>query len=162
MKNETDTLAQLITRGGIFYNLEGSGKKEIMSNLINALPAATLPPSKRDVLLNTVMEREALISTGIENGIALPHPRTPLLEEGELPFVAIAFLRQPLDWGTPDNNLVSTIFLIVSDSPKQHLNALTEINFLCMDETFYGLITAQAAKEKILAAVEDAEKEWGE
>jgi len=99
MKNETDTLAQLITRGGIFYNLEGSGKKEIMSNLINALPAATLPPSKRDVLLNTVMEREALISTGIENGIALPHPRTPLLEEGELPFVAIAFLRQPLDWG---------------------------------------------------------------
>ena len=162
MKNEETTLTQLIKHGGIFYKTAGSTKKEIMSNLIDALPAATLPSAKRSVLLNAVMEREALISTGIENGIALPHPRTPLLEDGEPPFVAITFPRQPLDWDTPDNKPVHTIFLIVSASPKQHLNALTKINFLCMDETFFGLITAQAAKEEILAAVEEAEKEWGE
>ncbi|MDR2965344.1 MAG: PTS sugar transporter subunit IIA [Treponema sp.] len=160
MDKEKTTLTQLVKHGGIFYKIEGANKKEILINLIDALPPSVLPAGKRDTLLKAVIEREALISTGIENGIALPHPRTPLLEAGEPPFVAIAFSRQPIDWETPDNKPVHTIFLIVSDSPKQHLNALTNINFLCMNKNFYNLITAQAAKEEILAAIGEAEKGW--
>jgi len=161
MDKEEITLTQLVKNGGIYFNIEGSSKKEIVINLINALSSAALPSCKRDLLLNAVMEREALISTGIENGIALPHPRTPLLEEDEQPFVAIAFPRQPIDWETPDNKPVHTIFLIVSDSSKQHLNALTKINFLCMEKNFYSLINAQAAEEEIISAIEETEKGWG-
>ena len=154
------TIAQLIKRGGIFYDVPGDSKKEIMSNLIKSLHKNTLPPTKHDALLQAVMEREALISTGIDNGIALPHPRTPMLCEEEGPFVTIAFPSKPMEWGAPDNNPVHTLFLIVSASPKQHLNALTKINFLCMDNNLFQLISSRVPREQILLAIEETEKFW--
>jgi len=129
-----------------------------MSDFISKLTA--LSPDKKKALFQAVMEREALMSTGIEKGIALPHPRTPLLEDGEEPFAAIAFPLSPLDWDTPDNKKVHTVFLIVSKSPKQHLGVLSGINVLCRQENFYSLISKQAPKEKITAAIEEAEKNW--
>jgi PTS system nitrogen regulatory IIA component len=157
-----DTLAQLITRGGIYYAVPGADKKEIVSNLIDNLKGdgKPLPSSISETLLKAVMEREALISTGMENGIALPHPRTPMLEEGEEPFVAMAFPSQPVDWQTADNSKVHTVFLIVSKSPKQHLGVLSKINVLCQDKSFLYLICNHAPKEKIIAAIEEAEKDW--
>jgi PTS system nitrogen regulatory IIA component len=160
MSTLEDNLAQLVTRGGIYYRVSGLAKQEIVSNIIDNLPA--LSPQKRKALSQAVMEREALVSTGIENGIALPHPRTPMLEGSEDPFVAIAFPLQPLDWGTPDNSKVHAVFLIVSKSPKQHLGVFSKINFLCQQKNFSSLLSTQAAKEKIIAAIEEAEKDWGE
>ena len=158
--NEEYTLADLVKRGGICTHIEGTNKNEIISNIIDSLPNEILTNEKHNDLIKAVMEREALMSTGIENGIALPHPRTPLLKEGEKPFVAIAFPNEPVNWGTPDNTLVHTVFLIVSESPKQHLNALTKINFMCMNKNFYELIAAQTSKEEIIVTIEEAEKAW--
>jgi len=155
-----DSLAQLITRGGIYYGVGGNDRAEFMSDFIGRLTA--LSPAKKKALFQAVMEREAIMSTGIEKGIALPHPRTPMLEDGEEPFAAIAFPLSPLDWDTPDNSKVHTVFLIVSKSPKQHLGVLSGINVLCSDEKFYPLLSQKAANEKIIAAIEEAEKDWDE
>jgi len=174
MSEINENLSQLVRRGGIYYGVCGGSVREIMSNLIASLPDI-LPPSKKTALLQAVMEREALVSTGIENGIALPHPRTPMLEsafdpgseagcscsiKGESPFVSIAFPLCPLDWPSPDGSKVHTVFLIVSESTKQHLRTLTKINFLCQQKDFFNLISTQAAKEKIIAAIEEAESGW--
>jgi len=153
-----DSLAQLITRGGIYYNVDGVDKAQFLSDFIGRLPH--LSPEKKKALFQAVMEREALMSTGIEKGIALPHPRTPLLEDNEKPFAAIAFPLSPLDWDTPDNKKVHTVFLIVSESPKQHLGVLSCLNVLCSEEGFFSLLCEQAAEEKIVAAIEEAEKGW--
>jgi PTS system nitrogen regulatory IIA component len=157
---KNDSLAQLITRGGIYYDVGGNDRAEFMSDFIGRLTA--LPPEKKQALFQAVMEREALMSTGMEKGIALPHPRTPMLEDGEKPFAAIAFPLSPLAWDTPDNSKVHTVFLIVSKSPKQHLGVLSGINVLCRDEDFFPLLSKQAEKDKIIAAIEEAEKNWGE
>jgi PTS system nitrogen regulatory IIA component len=157
---KNDSLAQLIRRGGIYYKVNGNDRAEFMSDFIGRLTA--LPPEKKQALFQAVMEREALMSTGMEKGIALPHPRTPMLEDGEEPFAAIAFPLSPLDWDTPDNSKVHTVFLIVSKSPKQHLSALSGINVLCSDENFFTLLSKQVSKAKIIAAIEETEKNWGE
>jgi len=157
-KIKDDSLAQLITRGGIYYDVDGVDKAQFMSDFIGKL--TPLSPDKKKALFQAVMEREALMSTGIEKGIALPHPRTPLLEDGEEPFAAIAFPLSPLDWDTPDNSKVHTVFLIVSKSPKQHLGVLSGINVLCSQESFYTLLSKQTTKEKIITAIEEAEKNW--
>jgi len=157
-----DSLSRLVIRGGIYYGVSGGSREEVMLNIIGNLPDDILSSHKNESLLQAVMEREALISTGVEKGIALPHPRTPMLEDGEAPFVAIAFPQHPLDWGTPDGIKVHTVFLIVSNSSKQHLDALAKINFLCRQEKFFLLLSEQAAKEKIITAIEEAEKDWGE
>ena len=162
MNNTTDkeSLAELVKRGGVYRNVPGGYPREILTNLTNLLPA--FPSLKTETLLREVLEREALMPTGIGKGIALPHPRTPLLEEGENPFVAIAFPVRPLDWHTPDGSKVHTIFLIVSKSAKQHLGVLSKINFLCQEEKFYSLIKTQASKEDIIAAIREAEAKWAD
>jgi mannitol/fructose-specific phosphotransferase system IIA component (Ntr-type) len=152
-----DSLAQLVKRGGICYDISGDSKEEIISKIIESIP---VPVQKRETLLQAVMEREALISTGIEKGIALPHPRTPMIADNEEPFVAIAFPREKLNWQTPDNSEVHTVFLIVSKSAKQHTDALSKINYLCQQEIFYALLSTRTSKDKIISAIEEAEKYW--
>jgi len=160
MSEKENSLANLVTRGGIYHKVCGSNRLEIISNIIAKLPLLSV--EKKDALLQAVMEREALMSTGVENGIALPHPRTPMLEDGEEPFVAIAFSHSSPDWDTPDNSKVHTIFLIVSKSPKQHLDVLSKINFLCQQEKFFSCLCSQSSKEEIITAIDKAEQEWGE
>lgn len=152
------SLAALIERGGVYHKVSGSYPEEMLSRLIGLLP--DFPALKKEALLRAVLEREALMSTAIGRGIALPHPRIPIL--GEEPFVAIAFPVQTIDWGAPDGSGTHTIFLIVSSSAKQHLSTLSKINFLCQEGKFYSLIEARSSKEEIAAAIREAETAWTE
>jgi len=156
--NEDDeSLASLIKRGGIYRNVTGKNPREIISYIIDMLE--NFDSQKKEALFKAVLEREAIISTGIENGIALPHPRTPILEETDKPFIAVAFTQSP-DWSTPDNSKVHTVFLIISKTARQHLDVLTKINFLCMEDDFYELLTSRAKDKELLAAITEAERNW--
>jgi PTS system nitrogen regulatory IIA component len=154
------SLAALVEQGGVYYHVSGAYPEDILTATAGLTPAC--PPHKKEALVKAMMERESLISTAAGRGIALPHPRVPLLEAGEDPFVAIAFPVQPLEWNSPDGSKVHTIFLIVSSSAKQHLSALSKINVLCHQEAFHALLTARAPKEKIIAAIREAEAAWAE
>jgi PTS system nitrogen regulatory IIA component len=157
IKND-ESLAALVKRGGVYRNIPGNNPREILSGIIEKLK--NFNAQKKETLLQAVLEREALMSTGIENGIALPHPRVPVLEDGDKPFVALAFARNPPDWSTPDGSKVRAIFLIISKNSGQHLKVLTKINFLCQEEKFYNLISARTSADKIITAIDEAEKRW--
>jgi len=153
-------LASLVSRGGVYHNVPGAVPKELLATVVNCLPP--LPSLDVNALYQQILEREALVSTGIGNGIALPHPRNPMMGEDGEPFVAVIFPAQPLDWNAPDGIKVHTLFLIVSSSTKQHLNTLSKINFLCQQEEFYDLIKARTSEEVIVAAIQKAETKWKE
>jgi PTS system nitrogen regulatory IIA component len=153
-------LASLVERGGVYNNVPGANSKELLAAVINCLPP--IPSLDPKELYREILEREALVSTGIGRGIALPHPRNLMLGENGKPLVAVVFSAQPLDWNSPDGNKVHTIFLIVSSSTKQHLNTLSKINFLCQQEKFYFLIEERAPEENIIAAIREAETTWKE
>jgi len=151
-------LAGLVERGGVCYQVSGASAKEVISETIKMLPP--VPVMDREKLYREILEREALISTGVGKGVALPHPRHPMLGEGDAPLVAIAFPAQPIDWNTQDGSKVHTVFLIISSSVKQHLGTLSKINFLCQQEKFYSLIRERAPRGEIIAAIRDAEAAW--
>jgi PTS system nitrogen regulatory IIA component len=152
-------LASLVERGGVYYNVFGTNPKELLSAAVGLLPPiSSVEPQD---LYREILEREALVSTGIGRGIALPHPRNLMLKE-DAPFVTIIFPVQPLDWNAPDGGKVHTVFLIVSSSAKQHLDTLSKINFLCKQEKFYSLIKAHFPEEQIIAAIREAETKWKE
>jgi PTS system nitrogen regulatory IIA component len=158
----TDTaeysLAALIERGGVYYNISGWNPKEFITAAIGLLPA--ILGLERESLLEEILNREELMSTGIGRGIALPHPRNPIAGATPLPLVTVAFPAQPIDWNTPDGSKVHTVFLIISTSAKQHLGALSKINFTCQQENFYSLIKTQAPKEEIITAIRESEAAW--
>jgi len=151
-------LSSLIERGGIYHNVPGATPQDLLAAVINCLPP--MPWLDVNELYRGILEREALVSTGIGKGIALPHPRNPMTGAGGVPFVAVIFPAQPLDWNAPDGKKVHTVFLIVSVSTKQHLATLSKINFLCQQEEFYSLITAKASEETFIMAVRKAETSW--
>jgi PTS system nitrogen regulatory IIA component len=152
------SLAALIRRGGIYHHIPGGSPRETLAQLSARLPPISgLTPER---LLEAILERETLMSTGIGNGIALPHPRIPVLGENHNPFVSIAFPEAPLNWNTPDNSPVHTLFLIVSVSAKQHLHTLSRIHFLCRQEPFLTLLKEQAAAQDIISAAARIEAAW--
>ena len=151
-------LAGLLERGGVYHNIKGGNPPEILANMAQLLPVC----ANLDVaaLLKASLERESLMSTGIGRGIAVPHPRNPVLDAGAEPFIALGFPSAPVDWNTPDGSRVHAVFWIVSVSAHQHLSALSEINFLCQQEKFLGLIKARASKDELISAILEAEKTW--
>jgi PTS system nitrogen regulatory IIA component len=158
MQNKEPGLAELIKRGGGFRLVPGADPQELLTNLIEGLQ---LPPSvDKKVLLNAVLEREALMSTAIGSGIALPHPRNPLVTNPEEQFVTITFAEQEQDWKALDGKPVHTVILIVSASAKYHLHTLSRINFFCRQEFFRDLLRNRASSGEILKTVEDTEKTW--
>jgi PTS system nitrogen regulatory IIA component len=153
-KMET-SLAQLFRRGAFFYGVPGSLPGDVLTWLVNALPLAN-----RDDLLKAVLEREELMSTAIGNGIALPHPRNPVIENEEDQFAVLGFLESEVDWNALDGQKVGTVILIASASPRLHLASLRRITFFCRDEGFCALLKARASKEEILSFIEKTEALW--
>ena len=151
-------LASLIERGGVHYNVPGASQKELLAGAIGLLPL--FPAIDPRDLLREILDREALASTGIGKGIALPHPRMPMAGDASPPLVALIFPAVNLDWNTPDGGKVHTIFLIVSSTAKQHLGVLSKINFLSQQEKFYSMIKARSPKEEIIASIREAETTW--
>jgi PTS system nitrogen regulatory IIA component len=155
---EEPSLIELIRRGGDFKTIPGANPRELLANLIGAV---ALPPSvNRRVLLNAVLEREALMSTAVGNGIALPHPRNPVIAESAGQFVAIAFAERCLNWEALDGKPVSTVMLIISASPRMHLHTLSRINYFCQQWSFLDLLERRASPAEILKLIEDTEKTW--
>jgi PTS system nitrogen regulatory IIA component len=100
------------------------------------------------------------MSTGIGKGIALPHPRNPVISGGEQQFVRIAFPASPVNWNALDGNMIHTVMLIAAASAKEHLHILSKLNFLCQQEKFYRLLRDRASRDEITGFIREAERAW--
>ncbi|MDR1787879.1 MAG: PTS sugar transporter subunit IIA [Treponema sp.] len=157
-EEKTTGLAGLILRGGIRRGISALSERDALSGLIDglSLPAAL----DRDTLFRAVLEREALMPTGVGAGIALPHPRTPLVSRPEDQFCAIGTLDTPVDWRALDGLPVDIIILIVSASSKSHLRILSALNYFCRQDSFGALIRGGASLEALAAHIEQTERRW--
>lgn len=158
-ERESD-LIDLVSRGGVYYNVSGNTPEEVLSDAVTTVP---VPEGvDRNKLLKALVERESLMPTGIGFGIALPHPRTPILQDPEAAFVSVCFLRQPIDWKALDGKPVGTLILIVASSIKHHLRTLSRISFLCRQPAFRKLLQARASREELIQSIVEAEKTWSQ
>ncbi len=101
-----------------------------------------------------------MMSTSLGHGIAIPHPRNPIISENENARISICFLKNDIDFKSMDNELVHTLFIIITANPKKHLEVLAKISFLCQKENFRELLKKRAPKEKIIGYIEELETEW--
>ena len=150
-------------QGGAYSALRGSTPSEVLSSFVKAISAKTEAPSEGFPsvnLLDAILEREALMSTGIGRGIALPHPRNYLINQEKDQFVALAYLKDPVDWHSLDGIKVDTLILLISYSAKQHLQTLSRINYFCRQENFYRQIKERAPLDTLLKYIREEEKKW--
>jgi len=145
------TLIESLETGRIVYRLEGKNREQIMSGLVDEL---SLPEEvDRSYLLKVLNAREELASTGIGNGIAIPHPRNPILLHVTKPSVTLAFLENPVDFGALDRKPVHTLFCLISPTLRAHLHLLSKLSFALRDPGFKAAIESQGSRDEIFAAM---------
>jgi PTS system nitrogen regulatory IIA component len=148
-------VADLLRAGGIYYDIEAAGKPELLRAFVARLP---LPPTQdRETLLQVLEAREAMGSTGIGDGIAIPHVRNPVVLHVGQPFVTLGLLRRPVDFEAIDRRPVSALFMVISPTVPVHLRILAQLGFLLRDETLRGLLRRRAPAEEILGRIEALE-----
>ncbi len=155
---EMVSLAELVRRGGVYYNIGGANPVEVLSELSKtvAMPKGV----SREDLLQAVLEREALMPTAIGHGIAIPHPRNPLVKDEEGQRVCVAFLKTPVAYNALDRKHVSTVFLILSAGARTHLTILAEISHLCQKPEFLAFLDARPSTAELTRRIEEIEASW--
>lgn len=144
-------LSELIRRGGIHRDVEGTTKLDVLSAVVAVLP---LPQEVDREFLVTVLEaREAMGSTGIGDGIAIPHVRNPILLNLTEPFVSLCLLRHPVAFDAVDGKPVRTLFVLVSPSIPVHLRILALLGFVLRDAELRQALHARPANDAILSRI---------
>ena len=123
-----DTLASAMECGGIFYDIEGATVSDVIRAGVSRIPCFQTS-GQRDLLCESLLAREELMSTGIGRGVAIPHPRTPLDFGGIPAFITTCFLKNPMDYQAVDRRPVFVLFFLVCPSSKQHLHLLARLSF---------------------------------
>jgi SulP family sulfate permease len=97
-------------------------------------------------LVNSMLEREALAPTALGAGLAFPHPRSPLSGQ-HTPFIFVAYLKQPVEWGAPDGKPVTTVFFLAATSLEGHLKTMSELAKAAKDDEFQSLLAAHSSPD---------------
>ncbi len=144
-------LADAIRAGGVHRGISGKDKAEVLRAVVDRLP---LPgPGERDLLLRVLLAREALGSTGFGNGIAIPHPRNPIVLRIARPEVAICYLEPPIDFEAIDGKPVHTLFTVVTSSTRTHLQFLALIAHALRDPIVLAKLEARAGADELLPEI---------
>jgi PTS system nitrogen regulatory IIA component len=149
------TLRQALEAGGLLHGVAGKDKVAVLRTIVDAM---ALPPGiDREFLFQVLLAREALGSTGIGDGIAIPHARNPIVLQEARPSITLCFLREPVDFGSLDGRPVTTLFVMISPTVRIHLHMLSRLGFVLRDRNLRAALLRQAPREDVLEALTRAE-----
>ena len=147
---EPVSLANALRGGGIHYRVSGKDKTAVLRNLVQILP---LPDgTDRAMLAEMLLARENLGSTAVGNGIAIPHPRFPVILPPSADTLALCFLDHPVDFGALDGQPVAILFVLVSSTVRNHLRLLSRLAFALQDNAVMRRLVPESSREAIMDA----------
>ena len=148
------TIGALLTEENVRLGVEASGKTALIRTLVAALAAD--PDEDLEHVVEAVLEREALLSTGVGSGVALPHAKIEGVDETRVVFAITA---SPIEYDAFDGEPIRLVFLVVGPtrSSRLHIQILGRISRILNDEQVRTqLIEAETASD-VLSVVESAE-----
>lgn len=149
------SLGESLSAGGIVYRLVA---EDVRSALRAVVAAMRLPDEvNREQLVQVLLAREALASTAIGDGIAIPHVRNPIVLHVTRPAITLCFLEHPVDFGALDGKPVYCLFTLVSPTVRAHLTLLSRLAFALRDPGFHATVKRQGLREEILAELRRVE-----
>jgi PTS system nitrogen regulatory IIA component len=141
------TLVTSLGAGGIHYNIGGGDRRSVLRGVVNVVQ---LPEEEKETLVEVLMAREATGSTGIGDGIAIPHVRHPIVMGGSSASISLCFLERPVDFCAIDGSPVHTLFLMISTTVRGHLQTLAKLGTALQDPDFKHAVLRRASAEEIL------------
>lgn len=146
-------LTDLLTPDRIKIPLESATKDELLRELVGIVMNVR---TDQEEVLRAVREREAVLSTGIGHGVAIPHGKSAALAELRM---AAGTANQPVEFDALDGEPVGLLFLLVGPETAAgpHIKALSRISRLVRsDDVRRRLVAARSANE-FLSTLHEAE-----
>lgn len=152
-----DLFADALERGAVVVDAACSSATDAIELAVAALPGVSA--DTRQWLLGEVLGREALASTALGHGIAVPHPRTPPAKLFTDPVVVVLFPHEPLDWAALDGEPVHTVFLLLSPTAPVHLEILSRVAFALRSSGFVDFLRERPTREQLIERLRSINKE---
>lgn len=135
--------------------LDGRTKRSILEGLVE-VAGRTYQIWEPATVLRTVLDREELMSTAFDNGVAIPHPRQTLPDSIGESVVAFGRTTSPMAFGAANNSLTDMFFLVICKDARTHLHVLARLGRMLQLPEFIQTLReapdSSAAYEVIVAA----------
>lgn len=149
----TDPLCAALDRGSTLRAVAAETAAEAIAHAVDSI--ARLDEDARSAVLDAVLDRERMASTGLGGGIAVPHPRIPLPDLVPTPTVVCVFPATPLDWMGADRELVHSVFLVVAPNAPSQLAILSRIARLARAPGVAEFLREHPVHEALIARTHD-------
>lgn len=148
-------LTDLLTPERIKIPLESTSKEDLLRELVGVVGRGGAVDDEEDVL-RAVREREAVLSTGIGHGVAIPHGKSSAVPEL---LMAAGRSAAPVEFDALDGQPVSLFFLLVGPETAAgpHIKALSRISRLVRKDEIRERLAAAQSAEEFYAALREAE-----
>jgi len=147
-------LADALARGGIHEHVEGHDRDTVLRAVVKRMPVTD---EDRDLLFDVLVAREALGSTGVGDGIAIPHVRSPVVLHLTEPSITLSYLDHAVDFAALDGKPVHTVFSIVTPTIRTHLQLLSRLAAALHDTGFRDAVMSKAPASKVLEEAQRVE-----
>jgi PTS system fructose-specific IIA component/PTS system nitrogen regulatory IIA component len=149
--------SDFIESGAITAQLTAEDKESVIEELVGSLVSAGgIKEDDKKGIVDAVMKREELGSTGIGRGVAVPHTKHPSVDRL---IGTVAISRDGVDFKSLDGEKVMIFFLLVSppDRPGDHLRALENISRQLRDDTFCRFLRQAQTVEDIKQLLDESD-----
>ncbi len=139
------------------YNLEGVSKKRLFDQVAQ-LASSSRPELDEQEVFDALVARERLGSTGIGEGIAIPHCRLPSCLQ---PVGLLIRLEEPIDFDSVDGRPVDLVFvlLVPESNPEHHLRTLSHLAALFNEPEYREALRQSNSTEALYRNAVDSETE---
>jgi mannitol/fructose-specific phosphotransferase system IIA component (Ntr-type) len=148
-------LSQLLDTSVINVNLQSEDKEELFAEMVEMLVGAGRLRN-RAAAMEALEAREAMASTGIGNGMAVPHGKSASVSDL---CAALGVSKKGIDYETTDREPVTVVFLVLAEAnnPGPHVECLGEIARLLQIQGFCDRLRRAANAQEALAVIKAEE-----
>ena len=150
-------LSDFVVSDAILTNLSVPNKEGAIRALVSGLTTAgVVTADAEESIVAAILKREELGSTGIGNGVAVPHTKHPSVTKL---VAAIALTNQGVDFQSLDGGAVHILFLLISppDRPGDHLRGLENISRHLRNQNFCNFLRQAKTKEAVISLLHEAD-----
>jgi len=150
-------ISDLISAATVELRLVGRLRDDVLNELVAKIPEIANKAEARQTLLRALQEREQLHSTGIGDGVALPHARNALVGLVEKPVIVFGRHEKGIAYGSIDAQPARLFFLLVTTTVTQHLQILARISRLVRDPKLRQDLLSADRVDKAVMLIREAE-----
>ena len=144
-------LIEALKTGKVFHDVPSASIDILFQEVSSRMD---LPKPVKVCLTEQLLQREKISSTGIGNGFAIPHPKTPLGKQINQSVVGTFFLKCPLDFDAPDGLPVTVVFVLLSTDSVHHLQLLSQLVRLLGNLSVNDMLNSSPSLEILVAQFE--------